>query len=183
MLIFFNRAKCFLCRKQPRGTCVFFQDPRMSAYFFITQIYLLHVGLMLRVHHPLSIMPVQKQGMPWQFSEQSSKHQALLSNECPREVRGKTFLKWTSMDLSSKLPLTYGVMLTIIKVFILFLLCLQEQGTSWKFLKQISKFFFQLSLHIYSLPAQTEEERKAIFGSVQKRGPHCDIISKSSWLI
>ena len=27
----------------------------------------------------------------------------------PSEVRGKAFLKWTSIDLSSKLSLTYGV--------------------------------------------------------------------------
>ena len=27
----------------------------------------------------------------------------------PSEVTGKTFLKWSSIDLSSKLPLTYGV--------------------------------------------------------------------------
>ena len=26
----------------------------------------------------------------------------------PSEVRGKAFLKWTSIDLSSKLSLTYG---------------------------------------------------------------------------
>ena len=26
----------------------------------------------------------------------------------PSEVRGKAFLKWKSIDLSSKLPLTYG---------------------------------------------------------------------------
>ena len=42
----------------------------------------------------------------------------------------KAFLKWTRIDLSSKLSIAYGVMLTIIKVFmILFLLCLWEQGT------------------------------------------------------
>ena len=48
-------------------------------------------------------------------------------------------------------------MLTIIKVFIiLFLFCLWEQGTPWKFSKQISKLSFQLKFQVYSLFAQTE---------------------------
>ena len=65
-----------------------------------------------------------------------------------------------------------GVMLTIIKVFIiLFLLCLWEQGTPWEFSKQISKLSFQLSVQIYSLLVQTEGERKAFFG-VCKKGDH-----------
>ena len=74
-------------------------------------------------------------------------------------------------------------MLTIIKVFILFLLCLWEQETPWKFSKQISKLSFQLSFHIYSLPAQTEEKRKAFFGRVQEGAPHCETIPKGTWLI
>ena len=75
-------------------------------------------------------------------------------------------------------------MLTIIKVFIiLFLLCLWEQGTPWQFSKQISKLSFQLSFQIYSLLAQTEGERKkGLFWRVQKGGPHCEIIPKSTWL-
>ena len=76
-------------------------------------------------------------------------------------------------------------MLTIIKVFItLFLFCLWEHtGTPWQFSKQISKLSFQLSFQIYSLLAQTEGERKTFFGwRVQKGGPHCEIIPKSTWL-
>ena len=33
--------------------------------------------------------------------------QVLLSNECPSEVRVKDFLKWTRIELSYKLSLTY----------------------------------------------------------------------------
>ena len=55
------------------------------------------------------------------------------------------------------------VMLTIIKVSILFLFCLWKQGTPWQFSKQISKLSFQLSFQIYSLLAQTEGERKTFF--------------------
>ena len=65
-----------------------------------------------------------------------------------------------------------GVMLTIIKVFIiLFLLCLWEQGTPWQFSKQISKLSFQLSVQVYSLLGQTEGERKAFLGGC-KKGDH-----------
>ena len=56
-----------------------------------------------------------------------------------------------------------GVILTIIKVFIiLFLLCQWEQETPWQFSKQISKRSFQLSFRIYisSFLAQTEGEKK-----------------------
>ena len=64
------------------------------------------------------------------------------------------------------------VMLAIIKVFIIpFLLCLWEEGTPWKFSKQISKLSFQLSVQIYSLLGQTEGERKAFFGGY-KKGDH-----------
>ena len=74
-----------------------------------------------------------------------------------------------------------GVMLTIIKVFIiLFLLILWEQGAPWKFPKQISKLSFQLSFQIYSLLAQTVGERKNVFGKMQKGGPHCEIIPKGT---
>ena len=63
-------------------------------------------------------------------------------------------------------PLNYllhvGVMLNIIKVFIiLFLLCLWEYGT--RFLKQISKLSFQMSVQVYSLLGETEGEKKTIF--------------------
>ena len=39
---------------------------------------------------------------------------------------------------------------------------LWEQGASWQFSKQISKFSFHLTVQVYSLLGQTEEERKAV---------------------
>ena len=72
-----------------------------------------------------------------------------------------------------------GVILTIIKVFIiLFLLCLWEWGTPWQFLKQISKLTFQLSVQVYSLLGQTEGERKAFLQGTRK-GVHGEITPKS----
>ena len=76
-----------------------------------------------------------------------------------------------------------GVMLAIIKVFIILsLLCVWEQRTPWQFSKQISKLSFQLSVQKYCLLPQAEGGRKAFFGRVQERGPHCEIIPKSTWL-
>ena len=75
-------------------------------------------------------------------------------------------------------------MLTIIKVFIiLFLLCLWKQGTPWQFSKQIGNLSLQLNFQTYSLLAQTGGERKAFFERVKKRGPHCEIFPKSTWLM
>ena len=54
----------------------------------------------------------------------------------------------------------------------LFLFCLWKQGTPWQFPKQISKLSFQLSFQIYSLLAQTVEERKAFFGRRVQKGDH-----------
>ena len=86
----------------------------------------------------------------------------------PSKVREEAFLKWTRVDLSSNL-LHMGIMLTIIKVFIiLFLLCLWEQGTPRQFSKQIINISFQLSFQISSLLAQTEGERKVFFGGCKK---------------
>ena len=60
-----------------------------------------------------------------------------------------------------------GVMLIIIKVFIiLFLLCLWE--IVGQFSKQINKFSFQLSVQVYSLLGQSEGEKKAFFGGRKK---------------
>ena len=76
-----------------------------------------------------------------------------------------------------------GVLLTIIKVFIIpFLLCQWEQGAPWQFSKRISKLFFQMSFQIYYLFSQTERERKTFFGRVQEEGTHREIILKSAWL-
>ena len=85
----------------------------------------------------------------------------------------KAFLEGASIDLY---PLNYhlqmGVMLTIIKVFIiLFLLYLWEQGTRRKLSKQISKRFFRMSLQVYSLLGQTED----LFLEGAGRRPHREI--------
>ena len=70
-----------------------------------------------------------------------------------------------------------GVMLTIIKVFIiLVLLCLWKQGTPSQFSKQISKLSLQVSVQIYSLLGQTEGERNAFYGGC-KKGDHIVILS------
>ena len=64
-----------------------------------------------------------------------------------------------------------GVMSSIIKLFItLSPLCLWEQGTSWQFSKQISKLSFQLNFQIFSLLAETEEERKTFYDRFQEGG-------------
>ena len=41
-----------------------------------------------------------------------------------------------------------------------------ELGTPWQLSKQISYLSFQLSVHVYSLLGQTEEERKVFFAGV-----------------
>ena len=62
-----------------------------------------------------------------------------------------------------------GVMLSNMKVFIILLLfCLWEEGTPWKFSKQISKLSFQLSFQVYSLLVQNEGEKKVFFGECKK---------------
>ena len=70
---------------------------------------------------------------------------------------GRTFWSGQAQIYPLNYLLHMGVMLTVIKVFIiLFLLCLWEQGTPWQFWKQISKLSFQLSFQIYFLLVQTE---------------------------
>ena len=65
-------------------------------------------------------------------------------------------------------PLNYllhkGVMLTIIKVFIiLFIPCLWKQGANWIFSKQDLKLSVELSVQRYYLLGQTESEIKILF--------------------
>ena len=91
----------------------------------------------------------------------------------PSEVRGKAFLKWKSIDLSSKLSLTYGGNVNYYKsVHHPIPILPVGTGTPWQFSKQISKLSFQLSFQIYSLLAQTEGERKTFFGWRVQKGDH-----------
>ena len=114
----------------------------------------------------------------------SFQNKALLSNECPSEVRGNVFLKWASINLSSKLSLTYGSNVKYYKSIHHPIPTLpMGNGTPWKFSKQVSKLPFQLSFQTYSLLDQTEGEREALFGRVKQRGPDYEIIPKSTWLI
>ena len=74
-------------------------------------------------------------------------------------------MKWTSIDLSSKLSLTYGGNVTYYKSVHHPTPTLPVgTGNTWQFSKQVSKLSFQLSVQIYSPLGQTEGERKAIFG-------------------
>ena len=82
----------------------------------------------------------------------------------PSEVRGKAFLKWKSIDLSSKLSLTNGGNVNYYKsVHHPIPILPVGTGTPWQFSKQISELSFQLSFLICSLLAQTEGERKTFF--------------------
>ena len=79
------------------------------------------------------------------------------------EGRKKGFLEWASIDLCrgnvnyyksvhhriATLPVGIGL---------------------WQFPRQISKPSFQLSVQVYSLLGQTEEERKVLFGGCKKKG-------------
>ena len=63
----------------------------------------------------------------------------------PGQTEGsrKAFFEQTSIDLSSKLSLTYGIMLAIVVVFIiLFLFYLWEKGIPLQFSRQIRKLSF-----------------------------------------
>ena len=62
-----------------------------------------------------------------------------------------------------------GLMLTIIKVFIIIFLLL-EIGNILAIFKTNYKLSFQLSVQVYSLLGQTEWERKAFFGRMQDAG-------------
>ena len=64
-----------------------------------------------------------------------------------------------------------GVMLTIIKVFIvLFVLCMWEQGTPWQFSKQINKLSFQLSVQVSFFLANLKRRGRPFLEGARKRG-------------
>ena len=71
-----------------------------------------------------------------------------------------------SIELSSKLHFTNGGnVMTISVLAIHFLLCPWQQGIPWQFLKQNSKFFFQISSQIYYLLSQTYGGRTYLEGA------------------
>ena len=79
-------------------------------------------------------------------------------------MRGKAFLKCKSIDLSSKLSVTYGGNINYYKN-VHHPIPTLPLGTGYTQVisEQISKLSFQLSFQIYSLLAQTEAERKDFF--------------------
>ena len=82
-------------------------------------------------------------------------------------MKGKAFLKWTGIDLSFKVSITYGRNVNYYKSVHHPIATLPVgTGTPLQFSKQISKLSFQLSFQIYSVLAQTEGERKVFFGRV-----------------
>ena len=58
---------------------------------------------------------------------------------------------------------------------------LGNRGTLLQFSKQFSKLSFQLSVQLYSLLDQTEGKKK-VFSGRCKRGAHCEITPKSTWM-
>ena len=73
-------------------------------------------------------------------------------------------MEGTSIDLSSKLSFTHGGNVNYYKSIHHAISTLPvEKGTHWQLSKQISKLFFQMSVQVYSLLGQTEEERRTFF--------------------
>ena len=96
-------------------------------------------------------------------------------------MRGKASLKWINIDLSSKLPLTYGVNVNYYKP-VHHPIPTLPLWTGNTLAKQISKLSFQLSSQIYSLLAQTEGERKNLFGGC-KKGDHIVRLSQEHLVV
>ena len=84
-----------------------------------------------------------------------------------------------------KLTHTYiGVVLTIIKVFIiLFLLGLWKLGIPWQLSKQISWLFFQMSVRYILFLAKLKGKGRPFFRGCKKGGAHQEITPKSTWLL
>ena len=116
--------------------------------FFSLQIKmsnLLRVGIILIISKVFTILCLlslcRNREYPHNFQKNNSNQQALLSNNMTAQVKwdGMPFRRGQEAQIYSLNYLTYiaiGVMLTIIKVFIiLFLLCLWEQGAPLKILE------------------------------------------------
>ena len=107
---------------------------------------------------------VWEKGIPLQLSKQISKLFFQMSAQVKWERR--PFWSGQAQIYLLNYLLHMGVMLTIIKVFIiLFVLCLWEQGTPKQCSKQIRKLSFKLSVQIYSLLSKlTGKERSFLEG-------------------
>ena len=137
------------------------------------------------VHHSLSTLLVREQEIPWQHSKQFNKLffqmiSQVYSVPVQTEVRRKTFLGWTSIDLSPKPSLTCGVNVNYCKKCSSPYSYSWEQGTPQQFSKQISKLSFQLSVQVDSVLGLKGRERP--FLEVARRLSHCEITPKSTWL-
>ena len=140
-------------------------------------LYLLHIGLMLAISKVLTIFCLLCLCANREYPGSFQNKQVSSSFKCVSKyilfltkLKGEGRPFWSGQAYIY--PLNYllhvGVMLNIIKVFIiLFLLCLWEYGT--RFLKQISKLSFQMSVQVYSFLGETEGEKKTIFER-QKKG-------------
>ena len=109
-------------------------------------------------------------------------NKAPLSDECPiifcsqSERRRETSLEWKSIDLPSKLSLTYGVMLTIEKAFIiLFLIVGNFQN------KLVSSSFNWVSSYILFL-AKLKGRGRPFLEGARTGVTLWDYPSKSTWL-
>ena len=125
--------------------------------------YPLHIGLMFTISKVCIILHLLclcgNREYPGSFQNKS------ISSSfkwVPEWSERDAFLKWTSIDLSSKLSLTYGGNVNYYKSVHhpIPKLWLWEQGTSCQFSKQISKLSFQWSVQIYSVLGQTQGERR-----------------------
>ena len=104
-------------------------------------------------HHPLFTLPmgIGNRLKAFKTNPWPSLNAQVYSLPDKTEGRRKGFLDGTSIDLSSKLSLTYEGNANHYKI----------AQPRWQFLKQICKLFFQMSFQVYSLFGQTEGERKA----------------------
>ena len=95
------------------------------------------------------------------------------------EGRRKVFLGWTSIDLSPKLYLTCGFNVNYYKSVHHPIPTLPVGiGNTLTIFKTNQYALLSISVQVYSLLGQTEEERKAVFGRCKKEG--CIEITKST---
>ena len=125
-------------------------------YRFIFPNYVLHIGLMITISKVAKCSP-------------SSVYSACLGIVVFSKPVSSSF-KWVAKYILCRSKLEGELnWIELERFIILFLPCLWEYGTLCQFLKQISKLCLQLTVQVYSLLAQTEEERKAFFEVAKRR--------------